>query len=101
MEKLIEKNYYLNRSAKEGYRSYLQAYASHALKNIFNVNELDLQKAARSFGFTVPPSVNLTVTSSGKGEKIERRGGGGGFGGGYRTSPTAAKVGRARARSPL
>ena len=27
--KLIERNYYLNCAAKDGYRSYLQAYASH------------------------------------------------------------------------
>lgn len=59
LERLIEKNYYLNRSAKDGYRAYLQAYASHSLKNVFNVNELDLQKVGKSFGFTVPPAVNL------------------------------------------
>lgn len=34
LEMLIEKNYYLHRSAKDGYRSYLQAYASHAHKNV-------------------------------------------------------------------
>jgi len=64
LERLIEKNYYLNRSAKEGYRAYLQAYASHSLKHVFNVNELDLQKVAKSFGFTVPPSVNLSMSCS-------------------------------------
>jgi ATP-dependent RNA helicase DDX18/HAS1 len=40
--KLIERNYYLNCSAKDGYRSYLQAYASHKLRDIFDVNQLDL-----------------------------------------------------------
>lgn len=85
LEKLIEKNYYLHRSAQEGYRAYIHAYASHSLKNIFNVNELDLQKVGKSFGFTVPPRVNLNVTSSkDKGEKVQRRGGGGGFGSGYK-----------------
>lgn len=29
LQALIGKNYYLNKSAKEGYRSYLHAYASH------------------------------------------------------------------------
>ncbi|KAJ2681366.1 ATP-dependent RNA helicase, partial [Coemansia spiralis] len=29
LEKLVEKNFYLNRSARDGYRSYLQAYASY------------------------------------------------------------------------
>ncbi|KXJ13155.1 ATP-dependent RNA helicase DDX18 [Exaiptasia diaphana] len=45
LEKLIEKNYYLHKSSKDAYRSYLQAYASHQHKNIFNVNTLDLQRA--------------------------------------------------------
>ena len=61
MEKLIEKNYYLHKSAREGYRGYLQAYASHQHKSIFNVNSLDLQRVAQSFGFAVPPGVNLGI----------------------------------------
>lgn len=61
LEKLITKNYYLHKSAKEGYRSYLQAYASHQHRDIFNVNTLDLQKVAKAFGFQVPPAVNLCI----------------------------------------
>ena len=38
MTKLIERNYYLNCAAKDGYRSYLQAYASHSQRDIFDVN---------------------------------------------------------------
>eukprot|EP00794_Sanderia_malayensis_P000232 gene232-847_t len=64
LEKLISKNYYLHKSAKDGYRSYLQAYASHQHRSIFDVNKLDLQKVALSHGFTVPPSVNLCILSS-------------------------------------
>ena len=67
LEKLIEKNYYLNKSSKEGYRSYLQAYASHSLKKIFDVNALNLAGVAKSFGFTAPPHVNITIGQSGKG----------------------------------
>ena len=59
--KLIERNYYLNCSAKDGYRSYLQAYASHKQRDIFDVNQLDLQKIAHSFGLSAPPRVNLNV----------------------------------------
>ncbi|KAH9268881.1 hypothetical protein BASA84_000001 [Batrachochytrium salamandrivorans] len=66
LERLIEKNYYLNKSAKDGYRSYLQAYASHSLKKIFDVGVLDMQRVARAYGFTVPPSVNLVIGASGK-----------------------------------
>ena len=43
---LIEKNYYLNKSARDAYRSYLLSYASHSHKDIFNVHELDLQGAS-------------------------------------------------------
>lgn len=73
LEKLIEKNYYLNKSAKEAYRSYLQAYASHSLKKIFNINELDLKKIASSFGFTVPPNVNITIGASGRSDKKSKK----------------------------
>ncbi|KAH8551096.1 ATP-dependent RNA helicase Has1 [Umbelopsis sp. PMI_123] len=84
LEKLIEKNYYLNKSARDGYRSYLSAYASYSLKKIFNVNDLDLAKVAKAFGFSVPPKVNISIGSAtDKSNKIERRGGGGGFGAGY------------------
>lgn len=33
------------------------SYASHSLKHIFNVHDLDLLAVAKSFGFTVPPKV--------------------------------------------
>lgn len=42
-EKLVANNYYLNQSAKEAYRSYILAYNSHSMKEIFNVHRLDLQ----------------------------------------------------------
>jgi ATP-dependent RNA helicase DDX18/HAS1 len=80
LEKLIEKNYYLNRSAKDAYRAYLLAYASHSLKNIFQVGSLDLAAVARGLGFGIPPRINLNVSATGDGEKVKRRGGGGGFG---------------------
>ncbi|KAI1317740.1 ATP-dependent RNA helicase [Mortierella claussenii] len=63
LEKLVEKNYYLNKSARDGYRSYLQSYASYAQKGIFDVNKLDLVKVAKAFGFSVPPKVNISVGS--------------------------------------
>ena len=63
LETLINKNYYLNRSAKEGFRSFVQAYASHSLKDIFDVHELDLGAVAKSFGFDTAPSVNLQTQS--------------------------------------
>jgi ATP-dependent RNA helicase DDX18/HAS1 len=63
LESLISKNHYLNTSARDGYRSYLQAYASYSLKKIFDVNQLDLAKVGKAFGFAVPPKVNISVGS--------------------------------------
>jgi len=101
LERLVDKNYYLNRSAKDAYRSYLLSYASHSLKHIFNVSALDLAAVAKGFGFSVPPRVNLNIrakgpaTGAGAGGGVEgddsdgeigaegrivKRGGGGGFG---------------------
>ncbi|KAG7503599.1 ATP-dependent RNA helicase DDX18 [Solea senegalensis] len=79
LEKLIEKNYYLHKSAQEAYKSYVRAYDSHSLKQIYSVNTLNLPMVALSFGFKVPPYVDLNVHSS-KGTKPQKRGGGGGFG---------------------
>lgn len=64
--KLVDKNYYLNTSARDGYRSYLQSYASHSQRDIFDVNQLDLGAIAKSFGLSAPPRVNLAVKTSGK-----------------------------------
>ncbi|KAI0932487.1 ATP-dependent RNA helicase [Taiwanofungus camphoratus] len=66
LEKLLQKNYFLHQSARDGYRSYLQAYASYSLKKIFDVNQLDLAKVGKSFGFAVPPRVNVNI-GGGKG----------------------------------
>ncbi|PWN48668.1 ATP-dependent RNA helicase HAS1 [Violaceomyces palustris] len=67
LEKLISKNYYLHQSARDGYRSYLQAYGSYSLKKIFDVHSLDLAKVGKAFGFAVPPKVNISIGSGLKG----------------------------------
>ncbi|KAF7134401.1 hypothetical protein RHSIM_Rhsim08G0138900 [Rhododendron simsii] len=64
LEKLVANNYYLNKSAKDAYRSYLLAYNSHSMKDIFNVHRLDLQAVAASFCFISPPKVNLNIDSN-------------------------------------
>ncbi|XP_022082128.1 ATP-dependent RNA helicase HAS1-like [Acanthaster planci] len=69
LEKLIEKNYYLHRSAQEAYKGYVRAYDSHSLKQIYDINTLDLKKVARSFGFKVPPGVDLSIHASKKAQK--------------------------------
>ncbi|KAF5854810.1 ATP-dependent RNA helicase [Aspergillus alliaceus] len=73
LEKLIGQNYYLNKSAKEGYRSYLQAYASHSLRSVFDVHKLDLVKVAKGFGFSTPPRIDITLGSSLKDKQPQGR----------------------------
>jgi len=69
LEKLVINSYYLNKSAQDAYRGYLLSYASHSLKDVYNVHDLDLQKVAKSVGLTVPPRINLNV-SMGQRRKI-------------------------------
>lgn len=69
LEKLVRSNYWLNQSAADGYRSYLQAYAAHSLKTVYQIDKLDLKKVGKSFGFEVPPKVNITIGASGRTNK--------------------------------
>ena len=74
LEKLIGQNYYLNKSAKEAYRSYLNAYASHSLRSVFDVHRLDLVKLAKGFGFSTPPRVDIAVGANvSKGKRVAAR----------------------------
>jgi len=47
-------------SAKEAFKNYVRAYDSHHLKQVFDIETLDLGKVAKSFGFVVPPAVDLS-----------------------------------------
>jgi len=106
MNMLIEKNFYLNKSARDAYRSYLLSYASHQHKDIFKVLELDLQGVGKAFGFTVPPRVDLNLSVSSRGgadkrgrNKLIKPAGAAGGGGAGRAGPGAVKFGSGRAFS--
>ncbi|GMM36534.1 ATP-dependent RNA helicase [Saccharomycopsis crataegensis] len=73
LEKLIASNYWLHQSAKDGYRAYLQAYASHHLKTVYQIDKLDLTKVAKGYGFPIPPRVNITIGASGKTGKKDKK----------------------------
>lgn len=73
LEKLIGKNYYLQQSAKEAFKSYLHAYASHSLRSVYDINKLDLAKVAKSFGFTTPPRVDITLGQSMSRDRVQGR----------------------------
>ncbi|KAK8086498.1 P-loop containing nucleoside triphosphate hydrolase protein [Apiospora phragmitis] len=64
LEKLVSQNYYLNKSAKDGFKAYIHAYSSHSLRSIFDVNKLDLAKVAKSFGFSAPPRIDIQLGAS-------------------------------------
>ena len=72
LENLVSQNYFLHRSAREAYRSFIQGYAQHPLKDSFNVGSLDLLGVAQSFGFNNPPKINLNVSMKGR-ENIDVR----------------------------
>lgn len=73
LEKLIGKNYYLQQSAKEAFKSYLHAYASHSLRSVYDVHKLDLAKVAKSFGFASPPRVDIRLGQSMSRDKAQAR----------------------------
>jgi ATP-dependent RNA helicase DDX18/HAS1 len=73
LEKLIGQNYFLSQSAKEAFKSYLHAYASHSLRSVYDVHKLDLTKVAKSFGFTTPPRVDITLGQSMGRNKVQSR----------------------------
>ena len=50
-------------SAKEAYKAYIRAYASHSMKGVYDVNTLDVQLVAKSFGFRVAPFIDLGVSA--------------------------------------
>ncbi|GAB2227245.1 hypothetical protein Drorol1_Dr00009058 [Drosera rotundifolia] len=73
LEKIVSANYYLNKAAKKAYRSYIQAYNSHSMKDVFNVHKLNLQDVAASLCFTSPPKVDLLIQSSASKFRNKRR----------------------------
>ena len=47
-------------SAFDAYREYLFDYASRSNKKVFNLDNVDVTKLCKSFGFEFPPYVNLS-----------------------------------------
>merc|ERR1712117_709411 len=74
LEKLISKNYFLNISAKEAYKAYVRAYESHSLKHIYDVQNLCLKSVGQSFGFVVPPHIDIGVSGSKKARPRNKEG---------------------------
>ena len=46
--------------ANTAFKSYLHAYTTYSLKEVFNVHSLDLRAVAKSYGLKKPPHVDLS-----------------------------------------
>uniref|UniRef100_A0A182WFJ8 ATP-dependent RNA helicase n=1 Tax=Anopheles minimus TaxID=112268 RepID=A0A182WFJ8_9DIPT len=78
LENLMSKNYFLNQSGKQAFKTYIRAYEGHHMKDVFNVGNLDLVQVAKNFGFTQPPYVDFG--KSFRMQRSERRPGNRGLG---------------------
>lgn len=58
LEQLVQEVYILYKNAREAYKSFIQAYAQQR-KPIFDIYKLNLISVAKSFGFSIPPKVDL------------------------------------------
>ena len=57
LRELVEKNYSLNRAAFYAYGAFINYYRSNLLTRIFRTSQIDVEKLAKSYGFTTPPRV--------------------------------------------
>jgi len=64
LEKLVSSNYYLKTSARQAFEGYLLAYSSTQLKNVFDVQKLDLAQVAHGFALSTPPPVRIDLSQS-------------------------------------
>ncbi|KAI7685979.1 putative ATP-dependent RNA helicase pitchoune [Sarcoptes scabiei] len=72
IEKLVSRNYFLNSSATEAFKSYTRSYASHSAKTIFNLNSLDLNAVAKSFGLQRTPFVSIPLYNGKSGKEFRK-----------------------------
>lgn len=59
LEDLISSNGVMKTLARKAYLSFLRCYKTHPLKKIFNIKSLDLELAAKAFGFREQPHVDF------------------------------------------
>lgn len=72
-EELVGGNYYLRKSAKEAYEGYLLSYSASQLKNVYNVQQLDLAQICHSFGLSEPPEIKINLSQSAANEGKKQR----------------------------
>lgn len=69
LEDLILKNGVMKLLARKAYLSFLRCYKGHPLKKIFNINTLDINLAAKAFGFLETPHNDFLNKPKKKSEK--------------------------------
>ena len=57
IRELVDKSYDINRAAFYAYGAYINYYRANMLTRIFRTSQIDVEKLARSYGFTTPPRV--------------------------------------------
>ncbi|TGZ85680.1 P-loop containing nucleoside triphosphate hydrolase protein [Ascodesmis nigricans] len=72
IEKAVAKNFNLHVLAKDAFRSFLSDYNIHADREIFDTTKLDVAKLARSFGFPIPPRVQVREAKEEKIDTVSR-----------------------------
>jgi len=55
---VVSKVYYLQKKAQEAIKAYMNAYAVHSLKTIFNINKIDIEGLGKSFGLAAVPQID-------------------------------------------
>lgn len=61
LEELITENGVMRLLARKAFLSFLRCYKSHPLKNIFDINTLDVNLAAKAFGFLETPHIDFCI----------------------------------------
>ncbi|KAI5181576.1 ATP-dependent RNA helicase DDX18/HAS1 [Nematocida sp. AWRm80] len=64
--KAVSNNYYLEKDARNALKTYIQAYAGHKLKTVFDATKIDLNKIATSFGLSTVGKLDVTIGANKK-----------------------------------
>lgn len=59
LERLVRTNDHLRPLSRLAFKAYVRAYRSHRLKEIFNIETLDMVSAAKAFGMNVPRTYSV------------------------------------------
>ncbi|EUT89389.1 hypothetical protein PFAG_01542 [Plasmodium falciparum Santa Lucia] len=71
IQSIVTKNFHLHKMAREAFKSYLNGYITYALKDVFDVNNLNLLLTSKNFGLEVPPKVDLNLKLNVKKKKFK------------------------------